>query len=66
MPNTSTFDYLTDECEFYDISFRVARFSISNDSSECIITNLPENEFDINELKNLYQKRWGIETFLEN
>lgn len=62
MPNTSTFDYLTDECEFYDISFRVARFPISNDSFECIITNLPENEFDITELKNLYQMRWGIET----
>ena len=25
-------------------------------------TNLPENEFDITELKNLYQMRWGIET----
>lgn len=62
VPHTSTFDYLTDECKFYDISFRIARFPISEDSFECVITNLPENEFDSVELKKLYQMRWGIET----
>jgi hypothetical protein len=62
VPHTSTFDYLTDECKFYDISFRIARFPISENSFECVITNLPENEFDSAELKKLYQMRWGIET----
>lgn len=62
VPHTSTFDYLTDECEFYDISFRIARFPISENSYECVITNLPESEFDLTELKKLYQMRWGIET----
>jgi len=62
VPHTSTFDYLTDECKFYDISFRIARFPISEDSFECVITNLPKNEFDSAELKKLYQRRWGIET----
>lgn len=62
VPHTSTFDYLTDECKFYDISFRIARFPISEDTFECVITNLPPNEFDSFELKKLYQMRWGIET----
>lgn len=62
VPHTSTFDYLTDECKFYDISFRIARFPISEDSFECVITNLPKNEFNSAELKKLYQRRWGIET----
>lgn len=62
VPHTSTFDYLTDECKFYDISFRIARFPLSEDSFECVITNLPANEFDSAELKDLYRMRWGIET----
>lgn len=62
VPHTSTFDYLTDECKFYDISFRIVRFLLSEDSFECIITNLPTNEFDSAELKELYRMRWGIET----
>lgn len=62
IPQKSTFDYLNDECKFYDISFRVARFPISEDSFECVITNLPRNEFDSMELQKLYHMRWGIET----
>ena len=58
----STFDYLTDECKFYNLSFRIVRFPLSQDSYECIITNLPQDEFDASELKKLYQLRWGIET----
>ena len=61
VPHTSTFDYLTDECKFYDISFRIVRFLLSEDSFECIITNLPTNEFDSAELKELYRMRWQIE-----
>lgn len=59
---TQNFDYLSKESPFYDIKFRVARFPISEDTYECIITNLPEDEFDISEIKKLYQMRWGIET----
>ena len=57
----STFDYLTDECKFYNLSFRIVRFPLSQDSYECIITNLPQDEFDASELKKLYQLRWGRE-----
>lgn len=41
---------------------RVVRFPISQDSYECIITNLPQEKFSSGEIKQLYAKRWGIET----
>lgn len=62
VPSTSTFDYLNHDNKFYDISFRVVRFPIKEDSYECIITNLPKNGFDSTEIRKLYQMRWGIET----
>lgn len=62
IPSTSTFDCLNRDNKFYDISFRAVRFPSTEDSYECIITNLPENEFDSTEIRKLYQMRWGIET----
>ena len=62
VPSTSTFDYLSKENKFYDITFRIVRFPISEESYECIITNLPETDFNSTEIKNIYQMRWGIET----
>lgn len=38
------------------------RFKITDDTYECIITNLDRNEFSIDDIKGLYNKRWGIET----
>ena len=46
----------------YEISLRVLRFPIGNGTYENIITNLPENEFHADEIKELYRLRWGIET----
>ena len=62
IPSTSTFDYLNKDNRFYDMNFRVVRFPITENTYECIITNLPETEFDSKEIKRLYQMRWGIET----
>lgn len=63
IPTNSTFDYLDLHInKFYEINMRIVRFPISEDSYECIITNLPRNEFSCEEIKWLYQKRWGIET----
>lgn len=59
---TSTFDYLNQGNPFYDMTFRVVRFPITEGSYECIITNLPKDRFDTREIKKLYQMRWGIET----
>ena len=46
----------------YEISFRVVRFKISDDSYETVITNLDTDKFPPQRLKELYAMRWGIET----
>lgn len=46
----------------YEISLRVLRFPIGNGTYENIITNLPDNEFHAEEIKEIYHLRWGIET----
>lgn len=57
------FDYLDLHCnKFYEMKMRVVRFQISKDSYECIITNLPQDKINSDEIKQLYAKRWGIET----
>ena len=43
----------------YELSFRVVRFMISEDSYETVITNL---DFPPDELMRPYAMRWGIET----
>lgn len=63
VPATSTFDYLDlHKNPFYNLKLRIVRFPITEDTYECIITNLPQDIFDMDEIKCLYAKRWGIET----
>ena len=63
IPSTSTFDFLDLHInKFYPISFRVVRFMISQDTYETVITNLDASDFPPQELKKLYNMRWGIET----
>ena len=62
------FDYLPaknrkhDETKVYPLKIRVVRFKLNEKSVETIITNLDEDDFPPNEIKELYAKRWGIET----
>ena len=49
----------------YYISFRLVRFKLTEDTYELLITNLAEDEFDVNELKELYAMRWGIKPLSE-
>ena len=57
------FDYLREHSSsLYYIRFRIVRFQLPNGSSETVFTNLPAYEFDVEQLKELYFKRWGIET----
>ena len=42
------------------MSFRVVRFKISDDSYETLVTNV--TEFTPEQLKHIYNMRWGIET----
>lgn len=62
IPNNQRFDYLNKESPYYEIEFRIVRFKLSNGNYECIATNLSNEEFSIEEIKELYNKRWGIET----
>ena len=43
------------------MNMRIVRFPTSENSYECIIANLPQNEFSSEKVKWLYQKHWGIE-----
>ncbi len=50
------------ENRYYDITLRIVRFKLTDGTYECLITNLPQEEYPVETLKELYAKRWGIET----
>ena len=62
------FDFLplqnrkSDPAIFYRLPFRIVRFKIIDDVYETVVTNLDVHKFPPNELKKLYNMRWGIET----
>ena len=60
-PSTD-FDFLDENCLYYDIEFRVVRIRLDNGCYICIATNLPEEEFPLEEIKKLYRMRWSEET----
>lgn len=45
-----------------ELNIRIVRFKISDDTYETIFTSLPRDKFDIQQIKELYHMRWGIET----
>ena len=61
VPQNRRFDYFEDT-PFYDFGYRVVRFKITEDTYECILTNLDKNEFSMQDIKELYLLRWEIET----
>ena len=61
--NKDSFEFLDlDEHTYYYMNLRVLRFPISETEYECVITNLPVEDFTADEIKKLYEMRWGIET----
>ena len=63
MPSVQMFDYLpVGSTQDYPISFRIARFKISDNSYEIVITNLDRFLFPTEKLKEIYHLRWRIET----
>lgn len=68
VPKNSLFDYLPTENRkhdpvlFYNLSFRLVRLRLSDNSYEFLLTNLPADDFPMSDLKTLYHLRWGIET----
>lgn len=58
----ASFDYVTyGSLDTYNLTFRIVRFSLSDSSYECIVTNLPSAEFPPERIKLLYYSRWAIE-----
>lgn len=63
IPSKSTFDFLDlKEHLYYPISFRVVRFVLPDGAYETVITNLSDADFPPDELRSIYNMRWGIET----
>ena len=63
IPSTVHCDYIKDASDaLYPISFRVVRFAVKEGLYETVITNLPADRFPPPLLRELYHKRWGIET----
>lgn len=59
----TTFDYIDyGSYNTYELTFRIVRFPISESAYECIVTNLPRDEFPAERIKELYRSRWGIES----
>lgn len=55
------FDFWKDEDNYF-VTYRVVRFKLTDDTYECIVTNLSKEEFSTEEIKKMYAMRWGIET----
>lgn len=59
----ASFDFIGyGSLDTYSLSFRVVRFPLQDSSYECVVTNLPREEFPPERLERLYEARWGIET----
>lgn len=58
------FDFLPfeDRINKFEIQCRLIKVAIGNNQYEYLITNLPDEQFPISILKQLYNARWGIET----
>ena len=44
------------------MKLRIVRFPIADGVYECVVTNLPRDEFPLERIQKLYFSRWGIET----
>lgn len=62
LPQYTDFDFIDESCQYFGISFRIARFMTAEGNYVCVATNLPEDQFTLEELKDLYRLRWGEET----
>lgn len=57
------FDYIKNsKCPDYEMQIRFVRFQLSEGNYEVLATSLTEPTFGIDDLKELYALRWGIET----
>lgn len=62
VPSTSRFDFLDPTHDDYEMSLRIVRFKTGDGSYETIVTNLSDDEFSLDDFKELYHYRWEEET----
>jgi len=68
VPTGNAFDFLPrknhkhDPVIFYELLLRIVRFKVTDNLFETVVTNLDPLKFPPDELKRLYNMRWGIET----
>lgn len=55
-----SFDFLNENTHFYEVNWRIVRFRLEN-TYEVLITNLDRDNFSMDDIKHLYNLRWGIE-----
>lgn len=61
--NKTAFDFVEyKSLDAYTMTLRIVRFPISDTEHECLVTNLPADEFPLEKLKTIYFRRWGIES----
>ena len=60
LPPCTDFDFL-DTCQYFNISFRILRFRAGS-GYVCVATNLPEDSFSLDAIRQLYRLRRGEET----
>ena len=62
VPSTSRFDFLDPTHDDYEMSLRIVRFKTGDSNYETIVTNLSDDEFSLEDFKELYHYRWEEET----
>lgn len=48
--------------DIHILKLRIVKFALKTNSYEYLVTNLPQEEFDSKQLRELYGMRWGIES----
>ncbi|MBD5170034.1 MAG: IS4 family transposase [Oscillibacter sp.] len=61
-PNTKITRWDFGHIDPYPMQCRVVRFKLDTGEFETLMTNLPQDEFSVSDLKELYAMRWKIET----
>ena len=62
LSSASIFDFISKDNPYYPVKYRAVRFKIdSAEEYESVITNLDKDKFPADEIKKLYNLRWGIE-----
>lgn len=59
------FDFMSKDNLQYEFNCRIVRFKFSDNTYECIITDLDRGKFSIKNTKKLYNKHWALKHHLE-